>query len=570
VQIIGYDPNKDLIIQSALDYSTYLGGCDADLGIGITVDASGHAYVTGNSASPNFPDPSTPARGTPDKSGDVFITKLHASGAALIYSTFIGGSGFDTGASIAVDALGQVYVTGRTMSTDFPATSNAFQPHFGGGSEVLFSDGFVVKLSADGSKLLYASYLGGRDDDVGTGVAVDASGQAYVTGETFSTDFPTTANALQPTFGGNFADGFVAKVSADGTTLLYATYLGGGSEDAGRGVAVDASGYAYVAGDTDSDDFPKGEVVHGGRQGGADAFVAKVTPDGSALAYVAYVGGSDSEFAGGVALDTASHAYLTGQTFSMDFPVTRGVLQPEFGGGVLDAFVAKVAADGSGLIYASYLGGNGDDAGASLAVDAMGHAYVTGLTESTDFPTVAPLQEEFGGAFDALLSKITPDGAALVYSTYLGGSAGDRGFAIAVGPANTVLITGLTESTDFPVRSPLQPAFGGVLDAYVVQITEAPQERCLGRGEVSLVGRVKMASKRGTAPLQDVLLTLHGVNGCSDVTTTNARGFYAFHDLEGGPYTVTPDKAGCTFDPASQQVDLVKRATAAGFTGRCP
>jgi Beta-propeller repeat len=570
VQIDAYDATKHLVIQSELDYSTYLGGSDADLGIGIAVDASGHAYVTGNTASPDFPDASETARAIPDSSGDVFVTKLHASGAGLIYSTFIGGSGFDTGASIAVDALGQVYVTGRTASTDFPAMPNAFQAEFGGGSEAVFSDGFIAKIDAEGSGLLYASYLGGSDGDVGTGIAVDASGHAYVAGETFSTDFPTTPTSPQPTFGGNFTDGFVAKVSADGSALLYASYLGGSGEDAGRGIAVDTAGYAYVAGDTDSDDFPRPEVLHGSRPGGSDAFVAKVNAEGSALIYVAHVGGSDSEFAGGVALDASSHAYLTGQTFSLDFPVTPGVLQPEFGGGFLDAFVAKVTPDGAGLIYASYLGGDGDDVGSGLAVDASGHAYVTGLTESTDFPTVAPVQQEFGGAFDVLISKIKPDGSALVYSTYVGGSAGDRGFAIAVGPAGRVYVTGLTESTDFPLRRPLQRFFGGTFDAFIVRITEAPQESCLGSGEAWLAGRVKVVSTHGVAPIQDVTLTLDGLNGCRDVTATGARGFYAFRDLEGGTYTVTPDKAGCTFHPPLQQVNLAKRTAGVRFTGRCP
>ena len=405
-EVASYDRSKLLIIDPVLVYSTYLGGSGPDAGIGIAVDASGKAYVTGETSSLDFPtmNASQPASAG---GGDAFVSKLNAAGSALVYSTYLGGSGSDAGTGIAVDGLGNAYVTGQTRSTTFPTTSGAFQTSFGGG----FSNAFVSKLNAGGSALAYSTYLGGSRFDLGSGIAVDASGNAYVTGQAGSTNFPITSGAFQTSLRGS-GDAFVSKLSAAGSALVYSTFLGGSGFDLGLGVAVDASGNAYV----------------------------------------------------------------TGETLSSDFPTTSGALQTSFGGGYSDAFVSKLNAAGSALVYSSYLGGRGGDQGSGIVVDASGDAYVTGLTDSADFPTVDPLQPRYGGGGNVFVTKLNAAGSALVYSTYLGGRGGDLGSGIAVDASGNTYLTGSTGSPDFPTVNPFQPAKAGAVfafDAFVAKISPA-------------------------------------------------------------------------------------------------
>jgi hypothetical protein len=342
----------------------------------------------------------------------------------------------------------------------------------------------VAKLSSDGSTLSYSTYLGGSDRDVGRGIAVDRAGRAYVTGTTDSTDFPT-ASPLDGALGGG-RDAFVAKLSPTGSTLSYSTYLGGSDRDVGRGIAVDRAGRAYVTGETFSTDFPTANPLDG--TGGFDAFVVKLSRDGRTLRYSTYLGGSGIDFGSGIAVDRAGRAYVTGTTGSTDFP-TANPLQGTLGGG-FDAFVAKLSRDGRTLRYSTYLGGSssdvgsviitgcapeiisgsGDDVGCGIAVDRAGRAYVTGLTVSTDFPTANPLDGTLSGVFDAFVVKLSRDGRTLRYSTYLGGSDDDGGIGIAVDRAGSAYVTELTRSTDFPTANPLDGTLGGGLDAFVVKI----------------------------------------------------------------------------------------------------
>ncbi|MGH8594524.1 MAG: SBBP repeat-containing protein, partial [Gammaproteobacteria bacterium] len=302
----------------------------------------------------------------------------------LVYSTYLGGNGFDGGIGIAVDDSGQAYVTGATTSTDFP-TRNPLQPALGGGD----LDAFVTKLNRAGSKLVYSTYLGGTDDENTNGIAVDRFGQAYVTGFTQSTDFPTQ-DPLQPALSGGFADAFVAKLNRTGSKLVYSTYLGGTGNDDGIGIAVH-SGQAYVAGFTDSTDFPIQNPLQSAFGGSLDAFVVKLNRTGSKLVYSTYLGGTGDDDAIGIAVDHSGNAYVTGLAGSTDFP-TRNPLQPGFGGGFFDAFVAKLNRAGSKLVYSTYLGGTDFDQAFGIAVDRFGQAYVTGHTASPDFPTQDPLQ----------------------------------------------------------------------------------------------------------------------------------------------------------------------------------
>jgi hypothetical protein len=381
----------------------------------------------------------------------------------LVYSTYLGGNGNDVGSGIAVDSAGNVYMTGQTTSTNFP-TANALQGSFAGGT----SDVFIAKINSSGSALLYSTYLGGSADDIGSGIAVDSTGNAFITGYTGSKDFPT-ANALQPKIGGAVANAFITKISASGSTLLYSTYLGG-TAAYGYAIAADSAGNGYVTGATTSNDFPTVNALqstYGG--GGSDAFIAKINSSGSALVYSTYLGGSGAEEGDGIAADSAGNAYVVGITTSINFP-TANALQPSFGGGFNDAFVAKINASGSALVYSTYLGGNGNDLGYAIALDSARNVYVTGETISTNFPTVNPIQPTFaGGGSDIFVSKINAGGSALVYSTYLGGSNNESGRAIALDSSGNAFVTGQTNSPNFPTVAALQ-SLNGTSDVFVTKI----------------------------------------------------------------------------------------------------
>jgi hypothetical protein len=465
-----YDTSRPLYIDPLI-YSTYLGGSGQDGGSAIAVDSAGNAYVTGYTASTNFPtmNPLQPANAG---GFDAFVTKLNPSGSALVYSTYLGGSGGDSGSGIAVDSAGNVYVTGGTGSTDFPVTPGAFQTTYGGNG-----DAFVSKISATGSALVYSTYLGGSGiyGDSGSSIAVDSSGNAYVIGVTSSTDFPTM-NPFQPAFGGGL-DAFVTKINPTGSALVYSTYLGGSGEDAGNGIAVDSAGNAYVTGLTRSINFPTMnplQPTYGG--GDSDAFVAKINPTGSALVYSTYLGGSKQDDGDAIAVDSAGNVHVSGTTASRNFP-TMNPLQAAFGGGQYDAFVAELNPEGSALIYSTYLGGNGFDVSISIAVDSTGNVYVTGQTFSGNFPTTpAAFQTKCnrgshcGNYGDAFVARLNTSGSASVYSTYLGGSGYDVGSGVALDSAGHVYVTGVTYSTDFPTKNPLQATNGGGSDAFVAKI----------------------------------------------------------------------------------------------------
>jgi hypothetical protein len=384
---------------SGLVYLTYLGGSGREYGNSIALDSAGDAYVTGYTYSPDFPTVKA-LQTTLGGDVDAFVAKLRPDGSALVFSTYLGGSDEEFGNGIAVDSVGDAYVTGSTTSTDFP-TVRALRPNFGGG----VTDGFVAKLRPDGSALVFSTYLGGSDYDVGRSIAVDAGGNAYVTGQTGSPDFPT-ANALQPNYAGR-SDGFVAKLRSDGSALVFSTYLGGSDIDLSAGIAVDAAGNAYVTGGTLSHDFPMANALQPDPRGIGDVFVAKLRPDGSALVFSTYLGGSGGDLGLGVAVDASGNAYVTGYTASYDFP-TADALQPNYRAGGNDGFVAELRPDGSALLLSTYLGGSDWDSSASIAVDGVGDAYITGSTASHDFPTTAlALQPTYGSSFyQAFVSKI--------------------------------------------------------------------------------------------------------------------------------------------------------------------
>jgi len=319
--------------------------------------------------------------------------------------------------------------------------------------------------------LAYSTYLGGSSADAGNAIAVDSAGSAYVTGSTGS-NFPT-ANSFQTTFGG-VIDVFITKLNPSGSALVYSTYLGGSDYDEGYGIAVDSVGSAYVAGYTQSTNFPTTtgsfQPTYSFRT--PTVFVTKLSPGGSALVYSTYLGVVGDSNGRAIAVDSAGNAYVTGDTDTTNFPTTSGAFQPSPGGVVAftNAFITKLNASGTGLVYSTYLGGSNRDFGKGIAVDSTGNAYVTGVVNSTNFPTFNALQAAIGGSPDAFVAKLNSAGSALIYSTYLGGSSGDFGQSIAADSSGNAYVTGCTSSTNFPTASPFQPTFKGTFcNAFVTK-----------------------------------------------------------------------------------------------------
>jgi len=430
-----YDHSRALVIDPSVTYATYLGGTAEDDGNAIAIDGSGNAYVAGQTASTNFP---TKNPVYPANAGgfDAFVTEISADGSSLVFSTYIGGSGNDSGNSVFVDGSGNVYVAGGTGSSNFP-TQGPAQSTPGGGV-----DAFALELAPGGSALTYSTFVGGSGDDVATGLAVDSAGSAYIVGSTTSTDFPTM-NPIQAAIAGS-SNGFVAKLNSSGSALVYSTYLGGGTGDFAVAVAVDSNKNAYVTGGTKNKTFPVTSGVFqptcgtdANCNGGLyDIFVSVINPTGSGFVYSTFIGGESNDEGFGIAVDASGDAYVTGLTSSTAFP-TKSPIQGTFGGGTLpaDAFVTELNPQGTALIYSTYLGGSGNDTGAAIAVDSSGRAYVTGQTSSTNFPTAGPTQPSLAGGNDAFVSEISAGGTSLLFSTYLGGSLNEDTAAASGGGA---------------------------------------------------------------------------------------------------------------------------------------
>jgi uncharacterized repeat protein (TIGR01451 family) len=538
VDVASYDATRPLIIDPVLVYSTYLGGSGYESAYAIGVDSSGNAYVAGYTQSRNFPtmNPLQSSNSGGVNTRDAFVAKLNAAGSALIYSTYLGGSGDDTANAIAVDTSGKVYVAGDTDSPNFP-TVNPLQVANSGGRY----DVFVAKLNAAGSALVYSTYLGGSDGDIAYAIAVDTSGNAYVAGDTNSTNFPTM-NPLQAAYGGGFyGDAFVAKLNAAGSALVYSTYLGAGGGDYANAIAVDAYGNAYVAGYTESTNFPTMNPLQATKGVGADAFVAKLNAAGSALIYSTYLGGSGFDVANAIAIDASGNAYVVGGTGSTNFP-TKNPLQAAYAD-VFDAYVAKLNAAGSALMYSTYLGGSSFDVAFAIGVDVAGNAYVAGVTRSTDFPTMNALQAHTGyGTVDAFVAKLNAAGSVLVYSTYFGGGSDEVAYGIAVDASGNAYVAGYTESTNFPTLNPLQTAYGGGPDAFVAKISTSADFAVTKSGPTTVTA--------GNNITYTIVVTNNGPSDAQTVTLTDATPagttFVSENQTNGPAFNCTSPSAGGT------------------------
>ena len=481
-----YNRAEPLIIDPVLVYSTYLGGSgntnhQGDQGNGIAVDSAGNVYVVGTTYSADFPVTSGAFQSinrAANSASTVFISKLNAAGTALVYSTYLGGSGGDFGYGIALDPAGNAYVTGATYSTDFPVTCGAYQttnPSSTSGA----TTAFVAKLNVDGNNLFYSTYLGGRGNratpahgDAAQAIVVNSTGDAYVTGYTWSANFPVTDNAFQGTFAGNAANSnaFVSELTPRGTGLVYSTFLGGSGADYGNGVALDAAGDVFVAGSTNSSDFPvtKG-VFQAALNGPTNAFVTELNPDGSDEVFSTYLGGG-GDSAQAIAVDSKGFTYVAGSTNSSTFPLTAGAVEGtnfttyelvDSGTG----FITKLSQDASSLVYSTYVQGHNTIV-TGLAVDSTGAAYLTGSASSVgagywggfestpDGLPVPPSQANSATSGNsAFVVKLDPLASMFNYATLLGGGANDRATALAIDSSGNIYVTGYANSADFPTTS---------------------------------------------------------------------------------------------------------------------
>ena len=584
-----YDQSRPLVVDPVLAYSTYLGSSGeftGDAANGIAVDSSGDAYVVGSTESSNFPVTPGAVQQKSDKSGEAytaFVSKLNPGGTALLFSTYLGGSTNDLANAIVVDSKGNAYIGGQTESTDFPVTDGALQTN-GGGSAY---SGFLTKLSPDGSSLVYSTYLGGQAN----GVAVGASGIAYVAGIGEPSDLPLPPDAFQTTLGASY----VAAVNPTGTALIYATLLGGSNIDIARAITVDSDGDAFVVGETTSPDFP---ITEGAFQtkiaGGANAFITELNPTGTGLVYSTFLGGSgipvgsgnadygDQAFA--IAIGGSGNVYVAGQAFSFDFPTTKGALQTQ-----------NLAVDGSGTgfvtvmnnklsqpIYSTFLGGSVADIAYAIGVDGLANVYVTGNTQSANFPVTPDafqITNHNSGQSEgtAFVSKLNPAGSSLLYSTYFGGDGGEVATALALDASANVYIAGGTFSDNFPITlgayqttkkstynsnafiSKLDLSASGATIATSTTLTSNANPQAAGQ-PVTLTATVS-ASTGTVTPTGSVVFAIDGKT-VATVTLASGKATYSTSALSAGSHSVTATYGGSpAFTGSSASLTQVINAT---------
>jgi len=497
VRLGPYDHSRPVVIDPVLSYSTFLGGVGGSTAFAVFADAQGNAYVAG-SAQDGFPTTSGVIQPNFGGNGsqfnvNAFVSKLNADGTGLIYSTYLGGTipsgaafAGDTAFGVTADTDGNAYLTGTTSSPNFPVV-NAFQSTLKGSNNA-----FVAKVNPTGTGIVYSTFLGGSGTDIAEGIGLDSSGNAYITGDTSSTDFPTL-NAFQSVMHSQGTT-FVTKIAPSGSSLVYSTYLGGSSGETAAALAIGSLGNAYVTGTTTSVDFP---TTNGAFQPASKApqvqnvFFSKLSLSGNALAYSTLFGGSALTAASpmGIALDAQEAVYLTGwadasNNAPSDFPTTTGVLQPTLPAGDGGIFVLKIYPRGQGtsdLAYSTFLGSNSTkgvgELTTGIVVDPSGNVVVTGRTPAPNFPvTPGAFQttlKSTAGGFNAFVSRLNPTASTLLYSTYLGGSIEDQARAISMDPQGNVYVAGQALSTDFPTTpnafqtTHLAPSGGG--DAFVAK-----------------------------------------------------------------------------------------------------
>ncbi|MFZ0828064.1 MAG: immunoglobulin domain-containing protein [Verrucomicrobiia bacterium] len=620
-----YDLSQPLVIDPFLSYSSYFGGNNGDTAYAVALDTNGNVYVTGQTLSTQFS--ATKSFSTPGAfqtnfaggglTGDAFVCKFNAQNHVPAYLTYLGGSADDGAFGIAVDPAGNAYLTGFTDSPNFPTSTNALYKTISGILDPSYGyypvDAFVTELDSSGSNLVYSTYLGGSSTDCGKAIALDATGNAYVTGFTYSSNFPTV-NALQKnqactnSFFYN-ANAFIAKIGPGGSPLVYSTYFGGTNFDSGTGIAVDTNGFVYVTGYTASTNFPTTNFVHqliGGNmvEGNLlnrstnitfsyDAFVAKLDPTGTNLVYSTLLGSTNNDVATGIVVDNTGAAYVTGGTISSNFPNTIGTSIPGLssflatntsGSLATNVFLTKITDDGTNAVIAwsALFGGNGVDIGNAVALDPAGDIFVTGSASSVNFPTFnvpSLMLTNNAGQSDAFVIAFSATVTNLLYSTYLGGQNNDYGYGIAVYTNGNAYVIGQTLSANFLTNSALHPSLNGVSDAFLTIITLTTQPPVITTQPASQTVGVGTsvnlsASGTGTFPfyLQWQRYGVDVVNGgnisgatnsatltISSAQLTNAGAYWLIVTNYGGAITSSPAYLGVTnvfpsivVQPASQ------------------
>jgi hypothetical protein len=536
-----YDRGADLVIDPTVVRATYFGGTHPDQSRGydsiedLTIDAAGNLYLTGTSSSTLFPIPGAPQ---PQGEGSLLISKIDPAGNVEFIALFGPLSDFysSTGAQIEVDDSGAVYVAGWSSHPSFPATPGAASST---------GPGFVIKLNATATNLLYAVRLPveGVSD-----LAVHSNGEAIVAG-TVNGGFPVT-NALQPDRPG-LLDGYIARITPDGSAFVFATYLGGSGNDQAYGVALDPDGNVYVTGETGSSNFPVNNPLQG-YSGSRDGFVAKLLPDGSAFEFSTYLGGSSFDISYSVAVDAARHPVLTGFTLSDDFPTRRPHQPRRYPGEWPDAFVTKLLPDASGLVYSTFFGGESGDWGGEVAIGPDGDAHVVGLTASVEFPSVRatqpvhgdPAPTPFNGG-DAFVARFDPAGRP-VYATFFGGSSQDSATAIAVDGTGTAHVVGNTQSEDLPLVDPIQPAIARPQDGFLMTIADQPCPRDV-TSQLALTPLAPIPLAGGYLRFQVVFVTNTASTGLATPATLTVDGLTPGIALFSTGFTFCPATSGSQY-----------------------
>ena len=579
---LGNDPvrwlaNVPAASTSRLTFSTFLGGSNFDQVYALAIDAAGNIYVAGQTASANFPS----RVGGVDGNRDVFVAKLNPAATQITYLTILGGQQTDTPGGIAVDTSGNAYVTGFTLSANFPTTTGAYQTIFRGSESA-----FVAKLNSSGA-LVYSTYLGGSGRDFASAIAIDGSGNAYVTGYTSSTNFPIVSGAFQPAYGGGFNDAFVTKLNPAGAGLVYSTFLGGISDDIASSIAVDPAGNAYICGQTNSPNFPVSSALQSTNAGGQDAFVAKLNATASALTFSTYLGGSFNDQANSIAIDSSQNVYVAGVTSSFDFPVSPTAFQNSIGG-TFNAFVAKLTSSGGTLAFSTYLGGSGSDQASALAVDSAGNVWLAGSTSSLNFPLVNAYQAALAGGKDVFVATLNATGDHLLYSSYLGGALDDSGLAIGIDNRGSEVVGGITESSNFPsTLGVIQPLFGGSYDGFVFKLLAGVCPYSLstnalnvadtgGSGTITASATVGCSAPAANSSVSWALVSVVG-NAVNWTIAGNPSSLARSGTLTIGGQTVTINEPGlpCSYavNPSSVSVGSAGGAGTVGVTptpGDCP
>jgi hypothetical protein len=557
-----YDRSKTLIIDpsvnlSNLAYSNFLGGGGDDEGRAIAVDRMGNVYVTGETSSSTFPTKAGTIDTTYNNNGDVFVTKLNAAGTDLVYSTFLGGSANDSGEGIAVDPAGNVFITGYTSdgAVDYPTTVGSYNPLHNGVTDV-----FVTKINAAGSALVYSTFIGGNSSEGAYGIAIDTSGNAFITGTT-DVGYPTTVGAFDMTHNG-LVDVFVTKVDAAGSALIYSTFLGGSDNDIGYDIAVNAAGSAFITGFTIDGvtDYPATfGAFDNTHNGGADAFITKLNTAGSALSYSTFLGGDNADAGYGIAVDVSGNAFITGSTAdgTTDYPTTVGAFDQSHNGDT-DVFVTKLSLNGSVLLYSTFLGAAAADEAADIAINTTGNAFITGTTVDffTDYPTTAgAFDTTHNGGVDAMVTKLNAAGSALDYSTFLGGNSVEAGNGIAIDEAGNIFVTGEISvgTNNYPTTADaFDNTHNGGSDGFVTKL-----------GDYSISGRTVDTS--GLA-LPNTAVAMSGDN--TGFVFSDAEGYFYFGDtVSFGSNLISATQILYNFNPSNYQIS-VNRNKQITFVGR--